>query len=66
MCCRAEWRLLANPQLFFRAAELAEELRSMGFHRAEALNTEEINARYFKDRADELRVREGLGQLMGA
>jgi methyltransferase (TIGR00027 family) len=53
-------------QLLFRAAELAEELRSMGFQRAETLNTKEINARYFKDRADELRVRGGLGQLMGA
>jgi hypothetical protein len=30
------------------------------------LGTEEINARYFKDRADGLRIRGGLGQLMGA
>jgi methyltransferase (TIGR00027 family) len=53
-------------QVFFRPAELADELRSMGFQRTEILGTEEINARYFKDRADGLRVRGGLGQLMGA
>jgi O-methyltransferase involved in polyketide biosynthesis len=53
-------------QLFFRPAELAEELRGMGFQRTETLDTEEINARYFKDRADGLRIRGGLGQLMGA
>jgi methyltransferase (TIGR00027 family) len=53
-------------QLFFRPTELAQELRNMGFQRTEILDTEEINARYFKDRADGLRVRGGLGQLMGA
>ena len=53
-------------QLFFRPSELAQELRNMGFQRTEILDTEEINARYFKDRADGLRVRGGLGQLMGA
>jgi O-methyltransferase involved in polyketide biosynthesis len=53
-------------QLYFRPTELAQELRNMGFQRSEILNTEEINARYFKDRADGLRVRGGLGQLMGA
>jgi methyltransferase (TIGR00027 family) len=41
-------------QLFFRPTELAEELRSMGFQRTEILGTEEINTRYFKDRADGL------------
>jgi methyltransferase (TIGR00027 family) len=53
-------------QLFFRPAELAEELRRIGFQRTEILDTDEINARYFKDRADGLRVRGGLGQLTGA
>lgn len=53
-------------QLFFPPAELAKELRDLGFHRTEILDTEEINARYFKDRADGLRVGGGLGQLMGA
>ena len=46
-------------QLFFRPTELAQELRNMGFQRTE-MDTEEINARYFKDRADGLRVRGGL------
>jgi methyltransferase (TIGR00027 family) len=53
-------------RLYFRPIELAQELRDMGFQRTEILNTEEINARYFKDRADGLRVRGGLGQFMGA
>jgi methyltransferase (TIGR00027 family) len=53
-------------RLFFRPTELEKELRNMGFQRTEILGTEEINARYFKDRADGLRIRGGLGQLMGA
>jgi methyltransferase (TIGR00027 family) len=53
-------------QLYFRPPELAQELGKIGFQRTEILDTEEINARYFKDRADGLRVRGGLGQLMGA
>ena len=53
-------------QLYFRPAELAQELRKTGFERSEILDTEEINARYFKDREDGLRVRGSLGQLMGA
>ena len=53
-------------QLYFRPTELAQELRNMGFQRTEILDTEQINAHYFKDRADGLRVRGGLGQLMGA
>jgi len=53
-------------QLFFRPAELAKELRVLGFQRTEILDTQEINARYFKDRADGLRVGGGLGQLMSA
>lgn len=53
-------------QLFFRPTELARELRNMGFQRTEILDAEEINGRYFKDRTDGLRVRGGLGQLMGA
>jgi O-methyltransferase involved in polyketide biosynthesis len=52
--------------LFFRPTELAGELRNVGFQRTEILRAEEINARYFTDRADGLRVRGGLGQLMGA
>ena len=53
-------------QLFFHPAELAKEVRDLGFQRMEILDTEEINARYFKDRADGLRVGGGLGQLMSA
>jgi methyltransferase (TIGR00027 family) len=53
-------------QLYFRPAELEQELRNMGFQRTEILGTEEINARYFKHRVDGLRVRGGLGQLAGA
>jgi methyltransferase (TIGR00027 family) len=53
-------------QLFFRPAELAKELRDLGFGRTEILNTAEINVRYFQDRADGLCVGGGLGQLMGA
>ncbi len=53
-------------QLYFRLNELAHELTNMGFQGTEILDTEEINARYFKGRADGLRVRGGLGQLMAA
>ena len=53
-------------RLFFRPTELAGGLRNVGFQRTEILGAEEINARYFTDRADGLRVRGGLGQLMAA
>jgi O-methyltransferase involved in polyketide biosynthesis len=53
-------------QLFFRPTELAGELRNVGFQRTEILGAEETNARYFTDRADGVRVRGGLGQVMGA
>lgn len=53
-------------QLYFRLNELAQELTNMGFQGTEILDTEEINARYFKGRADGLRGRGGLGQLMAA
>lgn len=53
-------------RLFFRPTELAGGLRKVGFQRTEILGAEEINARYFTDRADGLRVRGGPGQLMGA
>jgi len=53
-------------QLFFDPAKLQEELRGLGFHRTEFLGREHLNARYFKDRTDGLRVRGGLGHLMGA
>lgn len=53
-------------QLFFRPAELVEELKTLGFQRTEILGAEEINARYFTDRTDGLRVRGGAGRLMAA
>lgn len=53
-------------QLFFDPEKLQDQLKSLGFHRTEFLQREQLNARYFKDRADELRVRGGLGHLMGA
>ena len=53
-------------QLFFDAAELQRELTDLGFHRTELLQKDEINARYFKDRADGLQVRGSLGHLMAA
>jgi len=53
-------------QLFFDPGELQEELRGLGFRRTEFLDKQELNARYFQDRTDGLRVRGGLGHLMGA
>jgi methyltransferase (TIGR00027 family) len=53
-------------QLFFDPEKLQDELRGMGFHHTEFLQGKELNARYFKDRADGLLVRGGLGHLMGA
>ena len=53
-------------QLFFDPRQLQEELKGMGFRRTEFLDREQLNARYFKDRTDGLRVRGGLGHLMAA
>ena len=41
---------------FFKPDELAVELRSVGFNEIEDLGPVEINERYFKDRADGLKV----------
>jgi methyltransferase (TIGR00027 family) len=43
-------------QSFFDPRSLAAELRSIGFEQAEDIGPEEINARYFKSRTDELQV----------
>jgi len=51
---------------FFDPKELAQRLKQMGFRSAEDLGADEINARYFKDRADGLRVAGSLGRLMSA
>jgi len=53
-------------QLFFDPAKLQDELKSLGFHRTDFVQGRELNARYFKDRADGLLVRGGVGHLMGA
>jgi methyltransferase (TIGR00027 family) len=53
-------------QLFFDPAKLQADLKSLGFHRTEFLQGAQINARYFKDRADALCVRGSLGHLMSA
>jgi methyltransferase (TIGR00027 family) len=51
---------------FFDSAVLAERLRGMGFRAIEDLGGDELNARYFKDRADKLQVQGRLGRLMSA
>jgi methyltransferase (TIGR00027 family) len=51
---------------FFDPIKLAERLRRLGFSAVEDLGAEEINARYFKDRADGLRIGGSLGHLMSA
>jgi methyltransferase (TIGR00027 family) len=53
-------------QLFFDPAQLQDELKSMGFTRAELLQGPELNARYFRNRTDGLLVRGGLGHLISA
>ncbi len=53
-------------QLFIEPAELAAALEEMGFHRLEELGAAEINARYFANRKDRLKVRGNLGRLMSA
>jgi methyltransferase (TIGR00027 family) len=51
---------------FFVALALAERLRGMGFTSVEDLGADEINARYFGDRPDKLRIRGRIGRLMSA
>ncbi|HPI92002.1 MAG TPA: class I SAM-dependent methyltransferase [Deltaproteobacteria bacterium] len=50
---------------FFDPADLADELRSMGFTQIEDLGPDELNARYFQGRTDDLRVR-GFTRIMHA
>jgi len=51
---------------FFSPVDLTNELQGMGFTRSEGLPPDEINARYFQDRADGLRVIGKMGRLMSA
>lgn len=53
-------------QLFFDPAKLANELRRLGFNQVEDLGADELNERYFKDRADQLRLGGGMGRLISA
>jgi methyltransferase (TIGR00027 family) len=53
-------------QTFFDPQELAAELHRTGFRHVEDLDAAEINARYFKGRADGLKVRGSLGHLASA
>jgi methyltransferase (TIGR00027 family) len=50
----------------FEPKALAEQLRQTGFRSVEDLGTDEINARYFKDRGDGLRVMGNVGRLISA
>ncbi len=43
-------------QLFFTPESMEAELRSAGFHRIEQLDYEQLNERYFNDRADGLKL----------
>jgi methyltransferase (TIGR00027 family) len=43
-------------QLFFTPETMETELRRAGFHRIEQLDYEQLNERYFKDRADGLKL----------
>ena len=51
---------------FFDPRALAERLHQIGFRSIEDLGSDEINERYFKDRADGLRVGGKIGRLMSA
>jgi len=54
-------------QLFFTPAELEAELRRAGFQRVEQLGFEQLNERYFKERADGLKLSPlGLSMLVTA
>jgi len=51
-------------QLFFRIAQLENELKSAGFGRIEQIDSDELNRRYFRDRADGFALpEEGIGQM---
>jgi len=53
-------------QLFFAPRQLADRLHQMGFTHLEDLGIEEINARYFQGRADNLRISGALGRIISA
>ncbi|HVW76053.1 MAG TPA: class I SAM-dependent methyltransferase [Alloacidobacterium sp.] len=53
-------------QLFFMPEEMNHELRSQGFNEIEELAAADINARYFADRRDGLRLYGGTARLTTA
>jgi methyltransferase (TIGR00027 family) len=53
-------------RLFFAPSELKQGAQSMGFRHIENLDGDGMNARYFKDRPDGLRIIGGLAHLMSA
>jgi methyltransferase (TIGR00027 family) len=50
----------------FAPEELARRLSAMGFSETEVLGSAALNARYFSDRADGLKLHGGAGRLMRA
>ena len=50
----------------FEPKALAEQLKQSGFSSVEDMGSDEINARYFANRADGLRVMGNVGRLAGA
>lgn len=53
-------------QLFFKPDELAVDLRRMGFQSIDDLGSREINALYFSNRRDGLKVRGNVGRMLAA
>jgi methyltransferase (TIGR00027 family) len=54
-------------RLFFTPEEMERELRSAGFHRVEQVDVNGLNARYFQNRADGLKLSPvGLGMTVTA
>jgi methyltransferase (TIGR00027 family) len=53
-------------RLFFEPQQLARQLREMGFSHLEDLDAGEINARYFLDRRDGLRLTGSAAHLLSA
>jgi methyltransferase (TIGR00027 family) len=53
-------------RLFFTPPELDEFLKELGFRRIEQLGSKEINALYFSNRSDGLRVAGSIGRITGA
>jgi len=54
-------------QLFFTATDLEQELRNAGFHRVEQMDIDGLNALYFQNRTDRLKLSPvGLGMIATA